>query len=94
MTRVGNLQNATKSPSSPVLGHRNPNRQSSKKGNHAGLYVAEGNLPLPFGKLIKQCAFEVLNLDAQGFTCFSLIFVVVENIVPWKCDEGGRNLEV
>lgn len=43
------LQNAARSPSSPVLSHRNPSRQSSKKNSDMPLYVAEGNLPLPFG---------------------------------------------
>lgn len=49
-TRVGSLHNATRNPSSPVLGQRNFGRQSSKKNASAPLYVTEGNLPLPFGK--------------------------------------------
>ena len=49
-SRVGGLQNVTRSPFSPVLGHRNPSRHSSKKSTDMPLYVAEGNLPLPFGK--------------------------------------------
>lgn len=47
--RGTSLQNASRSPSSPVLSHRNPSRHSSKKNPDMPLYVAEGNLPLPFG---------------------------------------------
>lgn len=45
---VGNLQSSMRRPVSPVLGHKSPSRQSSKK-NTTQLYVAEGNLPLPLG---------------------------------------------
>ena len=71
VTRTGNLQSATKSPPSPVMGHKSSSRQSYKKGNNASLYVTEGNLPLPFGKPTKQ---STCKIDIMVHDVFRIVF--------------------
>lgn len=77
VSRVGNLQNATRSPSSPVMGHRNANRHSSKKSTDTDLYVAEGNLPLPFGSVTSR-------LDSQALSSTSSSAQTQLSQWPWR----------
>lgn len=52
-SKMGHPQFSTRCPSSssPVLGHRNPIRQSSKRNTGTPFFLAEENLPLPLGEM-------------------------------------------
>ena len=83
---MGRPKIATRCPSSssPVLGHRNPSRQSSKRSTDMPFFVAEENLPLPLGEvflflLLLTCCFwgkdEIMSgrtpLSNRGICSFS-----------------------